>query len=239
MLNACEVTLSLAYICILIDTYYYLSPYLVLHESVLKSSSLEQLIRLVVRCEEAVRCLSNFNPDHVMFQIWNFVNNLFGFTSACLNFLSEKLSKHPDSISALPPCDGHLWKNLRSLIKSVDKSFHKAARYLNRLPSPPDLADLGEKQDFESVMEDYFSMAIECLRLVDELSGGVASSSHDEGLWCDNAECNNLCGPSEMRLKTFACGGRCGVRYCSRACQEAGWRAGHKTSCRTTRDSAD
>ena len=209
-----------------------------LHESLLKSSSLERLIRLVVRCEEAVRCLSNFNPDHVMFQIWNFVNNLFGFTSACLNFLSEKLPKHPDSISALPPCDGHLWKNLRFLLVSMDKSFHKTARYLIRLPSPPDLADLSKKQDFESVMEAHFNIAIECLRLVDYLSGGgVASSTNHEGLWCGNVDCDNLSGPSEMRLKTFACGGKCGVRYCSRACQEAGWRAGHMTVCCPSRDS--
>ena len=52
-----------------------------------------------------------------------------------------------------------------------------------------------------------------------------------EVLWCCNPRCTNLSGPSELQLKTFACGGGCGFRYCSVQCQEQGWRAGHKDSC--------
>ena len=53
----------------------------------------------------------------------------------------------------------------------------------------------------------------------------------DEGLWCCNPACTNLEGPSELALKTHACGGGCGVRYCSIECQAQGWRDGHRLSC--------
>ena len=52
-----------------------------------------------------------------------------------------------------------------------------------------------------------------------------------EGLWCFNPRCDNLSGPSELQLKTYACDGGCGVRYCSQACQAQGWRDGHRLSC--------
>ena len=58
-----------------------------------------------------------------------------------------------------------------------------------------------------------------------------ASSWAVEVLWCCNPRCTNLSEPSELQLKTFACGGGCGFRYCSVQCQEQGWRAGHKDSC--------
>ena len=49
----------------------------------------------------------------------------------------------------------------------------------------------------------------------------AASSSEPcswgEALWCFNPACTNLDGPSELALKTLACGGGCGVRYCSPA----------------------
>ena len=57
-----------------------------------------------------------------------------------------------------------------------------------------------------------------------------------EGLWCFNPACTNLEGPSELALKTHACGGGCGVRYCSRECQAQGWRDGHRLSCGQLRD---
>ena len=50
-------------------------------------------------------------------------------------------------------------------------------------------------------------------------------------LWCCNPGCTNMSGPSELQLKTYACGGGCGVRYCSRECQVQGWRLGHRHSC--------
>ena len=52
-----------------------------------------------------------------------------------------------------------------------------------------------------------------------------------EALWCFNPICTNLEGPSELALKTFACGAGCGVRYCSPECQAQGWRDGHRLSC--------
>ena len=57
-----------------------------------------------------------------------------------------------------------------------------------------------------------------------------------EALWCFNPACTNLEGPSELALKTFACGGGCGVRYCSPECQAQGWRDGHRLSCGRLRD---
>ena len=58
----------------------------------------------------------------------------------------------------------------------------------------------------------------------------------DEGLWCCNPACTNLEGPSELALKTHACGGGCGVRYCSIECQAQCWREGHRLSCGRLRD---
>ena len=68
--------------------------------------------------------------------------------------------------------------------------------------------------------------------------GAEASSpcSWGEALWCFNPACTNLEGPSELSLKTFACGGGCGVRYCSPVCQAQGWRDGHRLSCGRLRD---
>ena len=60
--------------------------------------------------------------------------------------------------------------------------------------------------------------------------------SWGEALWCFNPACTNLSGPSELTLPTFACGGGCGVRYCSRECQARGWRDGHRLSCGRLKD---
>ena len=60
--------------------------------------------------------------------------------------------------------------------------------------------------------------------------------SWGEALWCFNPACTNLEGPSELALKTHACGGGCGVRYCSPECQAQGWRDGHRLSCGRLRD---
>ena len=61
--------------------------------------------------------------------------------------------------------------------------------------------------------------------------GAHSALSWGEALWCFNPACTNLEGPSELALKTHACGGGCGVRYCSPACQAQGWRDGHRLSC--------
>ena len=67
-----------------------------------------------------------------------------------------------------------------------------------------------------------------------QLPAASASSSSccwGEGLWCFNPACANLSGPSELAMQTSACGGGCGVRYCSPECQAQGWRDGHRLSC--------
>ncbi len=63
------------------------------------------------------------------------------------------------------------------------------------------------------------------------LASSLPDSGWGEGLWCCNPGCTNLSGRSEMQLATSACAGGCGARYCSRACQEAAWRMGHRESC--------
>ena len=63
------------------------------------------------------------------------------------------------------------------------------------------------------------------------LAGMQGGSDWGEALRCFNPTCANLEGPSELALKTYACGGGCGVRYCSRECQEEGWRRSHSRSC--------
>ena len=56
-----------------------------------------------------------------------------------------------------------------------------------------------------------------------------------EELWgvrpCCNTACVRLEGPCEMEVKTRACGGGCGARYCCAACQEQAWRGGHRRNC--------
>ena len=60
--------------------------------------------------------------------------------------------------------------------------------------------------------------------------------SWGEALWCFNPACTNLSAPSELALKTLACAGGCGVRYCGPECQAQGWRDGHRLSCGRLRD---
>ena len=62
-------------------------------------------------------------------------------------------------------------------------------------------------------------------------SSSAASCCWGEGLWCFNHACTDLSGPSELAMQTSACGGGCGVRYCSPECQAQGWRDGHRLSC--------
>ena len=63
------------------------------------------------------------------------------------------------------------------------------------------------------------------------LAGQQEGSEWGEALWCFNPACTNLEGPSELALMTYACGGGCGLRYCSRECQVEGWKGGHRLSC--------
>ena len=61
-----------------------------------------------------------------------------------------------------------------------------------------------------------------------------------EELWgvrpCCNTACVRLEGPCEMEVKTRACGGGCGARYCCVACQEQAWRGGHRRNCAAMRE---
>jgi len=58
-----------------------------------------------------------------------------------------------------------------------------------------------------------------------------------EDVWgatsCCNAACSRLEGTCELEVRTLLCGGMCGARYCSRACQEQAWMSGHKGICMT------
>jgi hypothetical protein len=47
---------------------------------------------------------------------------------------------------------------------------------------------------------------------------------------CNNPGCSDLIGVSEAAAVRYVCAG-CGCRYCSAACQAAGWRS-HKKACR-------
>jgi hypothetical protein len=47
---------------------------------------------------------------------------------------------------------------------------------------------------------------------------------------CNNPRCGDLSGMSEAASAHYVCAG-CGCRYCSAACQAAGWRS-HKMACR-------
>jgi hypothetical protein len=47
---------------------------------------------------------------------------------------------------------------------------------------------------------------------------------------CNNPGCYELSGVSEAATARYVCAG-CGCRYCSAACQAAGWRS-HKKACR-------
>ena len=56
---------------------------------------------------------------------------------------------------------------------------------------------------------------------------------------CGNLSCTRLEGSCELTVKTFACGGECGMRYCCRSCQEEAWRAGHGRNCKRMREKWD
>ena len=64
-----------------------------------------------------------------------------------------------------------------------------------------------------------------------------------EEMWgvrpCCNTACRKLEGPCEMEVKTRACGGGCGARYCCAACQEQAWRGGHRRNCAAMREMKD
>ena len=53
---------------------------------------------------------------------------------------------------------------------------------------------------------------------------------------CSNFECTRLEGPYEMTVKTLACEGGCGARYCCQQCQEQAWRGGHRQNCVVMRE---
>ena len=61
-----------------------------------------------------------------------------------------------------------------------------------------------------------------------------------EELWgvrpCCNTACVRLEGPCEMEVKTQACGGGCGARYCCTTCQEQAWGGGHRRNCAVMRE---
>ncbi|KAG2433447.1 hypothetical protein HXX76_008504 [Chlamydomonas incerta] len=66
-------------------------------------------------------------------------------------------------------------------------------------------------------------------------SSAAAAAAAAASKWtlrcCANPRCTNLAGRSDAELPLQACAGCGAVRYCSRACQTAHWRAGHKEAC--------
>ena len=88
----------------------------------------------------------------------------------------------------------------------------------------------------DDIAPETSQLPIRFLEQIDLLERCLPSSGWGEGLWCFNPHCMNMEGPSELQLKTFACGGGCGVRYCSEECQAWAWRNGHKLSCRRRHD---
>lgn len=50
-------------------------------------------------------------------------------------------------------------------------------------------------------------------------------------LLCDRAGCSNMEETSELKLVTTVCAGCRTERYCSRDCQVAAWRRGHRLKC--------
>ena len=66
---------------------------------------------------------------------------------------------------------------------------------------------------------------------VERIEETRARLGSDYGAVCFSPSCGNVDGESELGLKTFACGGNCGVRYCSVECQRRDWRAGHHRVC--------
>ena len=65
----------------------------------------------------------------------------------------------------------------------------------------------------------------------------------EEKVWgvssCCSTACTCLEGPCEVEVKTLACGGMCGARYCCRTCQEQAWRAGHRRNCGALKEMRD
>lgn len=53
---------------------------------------------------------------------------------------------------------------------------------------------------------------------------GVAYAIRSKLHLCCNPYCANMKGDSIGYVETYACGGACGARYCSRACQEQAYR---------------
>ena len=165
----------------------------------------------------------DLTSDHIGPPIWKFVDSLYILSACCLTQL----------LKDFPPYDAPFWPNLRLLLASIKKSFHKTTRLMTNFPATPNSIEKDETYFLIHSFKHFFFAMMDCETFVKKMPTKIsASSGAAEGLWCGNAGCDNMCGPSEMRLKTFACGGRCGVRYCSRACQEADWRARHKAECR-------
>jgi hypothetical protein len=65
-------------------------------------------------------------------------------------------------------------------------------------------------------------------------AAGAALTALATPAFCNNPDCQNVSGPTELSLvsgRSCLCGGCCVARYCSRACQRAQW-AQHKPVCK-------
>jgi len=77
------------------------------------------------------------------------------------------------------------------------------------------IGDPAKSRHLHAMLKDFYGQA-----------GMTGVSGEAEEIFvgvCSNAECANLSGPSDLELRTFACGGgrdaACSARYCSRECQ--------------------
>jgi hypothetical protein len=85
------------------------------------------------------------------------------------------------------------------------------------------------KERIQSCSDAEFGLTADEQGYVLQLAGCVVVP-HLPGCW--NPLCCNLSGLSEMDVKTFHCPRCRQAQYCSRACQAAHWKAGHKAVCR-------
>jgi hypothetical protein len=113
---------------------------------------------------------------------------------------------------------------------AVGVAARQALAHLRAMAAEAPMPDEVPRGGSESSRRSHCWASWEVLRA--ELMAGLPHEGWREPLWCCNPGCTNLSGASELQLKTYACGGKCGWRYCSKECQEDGWRQGHKHSCR-------
>ena len=92
---------------------------------------------------------------------------------------------------------------------------------------------LSQVSKYNTIITDFPDFNTEPSIALSEFYRLIHYSLEDFGIYaCSNAECTNLSCDTEFMIKTYVCGGCMEARYCSRDCQAASWRAGHKLYCK-------